>query len=94
MILKKVSDGNIELDFLKLPSHVVNEFAKIDPYSFAFRYPNDKRGANPLEGLSHINLRKVAQYVNAFARAMDAASTGIAAYLNQKNAFVKDYSGY
>lgn len=95
IILKKVSDGNIDSpDFLTLPSHVVNEFAKIDPDSFAFRYPNDKHGANPLEGLSHINLRRVAQYVNAFARAMDAASTGIAAYLDQRNEFIKDYSGY
>ncbi|SEL99298.1 hypothetical protein SAMN04489760_10241 [Syntrophus gentianae] len=95
MILKKVSDGNIEPpDFLTLPSHVVKEFAKIDPDSFAFRYPNDKHGANPLEGLSHVNLRRVAQYVGAFASAMDAASTGISVYLDQKNEFMREYSGY
>jgi len=33
-------------------------------------------------------------HVSAFANAMDAASTGIAVYLDQKNEFMKDYSGY
>jgi hypothetical protein len=94
-ILKKVSDGKIEPpDFLTLPLHVVTEFSKIDPDSFAFRYPNDKHGANPLEGLSHINLRRVAQYVSAFSNVMDAASTGISVYLDQKNEFIKEYNGY
>jgi hypothetical protein len=94
IILRKVSDGNIEpQDFLTLPSHVVTEFSRIDPISFAFRYPNDRHGANPLEGLSHINLRRVAQYVNAFANAMDAASTAIAVYLDQRNEFIEYRSG-
>lgn len=94
-IIRKVSNGKIEPpDFLTLPSHVVNEFSKIDPDSSAFRFPNDKHGANPLDGLTHINLRRVAQYVGAFANAMDAASTGISVYLDQKNEFMKEYRGY
>lgn len=93
-ILKKVSDGKLEPPaFLLLPSHVVTEFSKIDPVSFAFRYPSDKKGANPLEGLSHINLRRVADYVNVFAKAMDAASTAISVYLDQKHEFIRHCSG-
>ena len=91
-ILRKVSDGNIEPpDFLTLPSHVVTEFSRIDPVSFAFRYPSDKDGNNTLQGLSHINLRRVAQYVNAFASAMDAGSTAISVYLDHKNEFIKHF---
>ena len=94
-ILKKVSAGDIEpLDFLTLPSHVVAEFSKIDPGSFAFRYPSDKQGANPLEGLAHINLRRVAEYVNAFAEAIDAGSMAISAYLDQKSEFASYYNDY
>lgn len=95
IILNKISDNNIEQpEFMALPSHVIKEFAKIDPDSFAFRYPNDKKGANPLENLSHINLRRLAQYIGAFASAMDAASTGISVYLDQKNEFTRDYRDY
>jgi hypothetical protein len=94
-ILKKVSAGDIEPpDFLTLPSHVVAEFSKIDPDSFAFRYPSDKQGANPLEGLAHINLRRVAEYVNAFSNAIDAGSMAISVYLDQKNEFASYYNDY
>jgi hypothetical protein len=94
-ILKKVFGEDPEPpDFLSLPSHVVAEFSNIDPASFAFRYPSDKQGANPLEGLVHINLRRVAEYVNAFAEIIDAGSTAISVYLDQKNEFASYYNDY
>jgi hypothetical protein len=74
-------------NIVTLASHVVAEFSNIDPASFAFRYPSDKQGTNPLEGLAHINVRKVAEYVNAFAEVIDAVSSAISVYLDQKNEF-------
>ena len=59
----------------------MSEFSKLDPDSFAFRYHVDKQGANPLQGISHINLQRVVEYVDAFAEIMDAGSMGISAYL-------------
>lgn len=91
-ILKKVFDEEIEPpDLLSIASHVVAEFSKLDPDSFAFRYPVDKQGANPLEGLTHINLRRVAEYVSAFAEVMEAGSMAISVYMDQRSEMATYY---
>jgi len=92
-ILKKVFAEEIEPPDLSIASHVVAEFSKLDPESVAFRYPIDKQGANPLEGLRHINLRRVAEYVDAFAKIMDAGSMAISVYLDHKNEMTSYYQG-
>ena len=38
---------------------IITEFVKIDPDSFSFRYPKDKKGNKNLEGIKYINLRKL-----------------------------------
>ena len=38
---------------------IITEFVKVDPESFAFRYPKDKKGNRNLEGIQYINLRKL-----------------------------------
>jgi predicted nucleotidyltransferase len=38
---------------------IITEFVKVDPESFAFRYPKDKNGNKNLEGIKYINLRKL-----------------------------------
>jgi hypothetical protein len=95
MILKKVFTGDIEPpDYFSIASHVVAEFSKLDPNSFTFRYPTDKQGTNPLDGVTHINLRRVAEYVNAFAEVMEAGSTAISVHLDNKREMTEDYRDY
>lgn len=94
-ILKKVYAENPHPpDLFTIPAHVVTEFSKLDPDSFAFRYPIDKQGANPLDGIRYINLRRVAEYVDAFAEVMDAGSMGISVYLDQKSEIASYASEY
>lgn len=84
-ILKKVFGGDIEPpDFLSVASHVVAEFSKLDPDSFAFRYPVDKQGVATLSGVNSINIHRVGEYVNAFADVMEAASTALSEYMSFK----------
>jgi hypothetical protein len=80
-ILKKAfAHESSPLD-LSRSSHVVSEFAKVDPESLAFRYPTDKAGASQLQGIWHINLLRLKDFVNAFADDLDSASTAISVYL-------------
>jgi len=85
VILKKVFGDNIEPpDFLSVASHVVEEFSKLDPYSFAFRYPTDKKGVATLSTINSINIQRVSEYVNTFANIMESASTAISEYRSFK----------
>lgn len=43
--------------------HVINEISTVDSQSYSFRYPEDKSGNNPLSGISHINLRHLAEMI-------------------------------
>jgi hypothetical protein len=90
-ILKKVFAEDSDPPDLSLVAHVIAEFSKLDPDSFAFRYPTDRQGAKELQGVTHINLRRVAEYVNAFSDIVDAASMGMSVYLEQKNEFESYY---
>ncbi len=39
--------------------------------SFSFRYPKDKQGSKNLEGLSHINIRNLAEKINLLSEQLD-----------------------
>jgi hypothetical protein len=94
-VLKKVYAEDLEPeDDLALAAHVVEQFSSVDQGSFAFRYPTDKSGNNPLDGIRHINLYRVAEYVNAFAEVMDAGSMGISVYLDQKSEIASHYAEF
>ena len=55
---KDISAGEyITKEDIELIDKIINEFDKVDPGSFAFRYPKDKCGNINLEGIIHINLR-------------------------------------
>lgn len=92
-ILKKAFAHESSPFDLSRPSHVVSEFAKVDPDSLAFRYPTDKAGANQLQGIWHINLRRLRDYVNTFSEDMDGASMGISVYLEHKHD-MESFYGY
>ena len=84
-ILKTVFPDDAHLrEMLSIAAHVVQEFSKIDPDSYAFRYPASKQGANAIPGVTHINLRRVAQSVHTFAGMMEAASKAISVHLDRQ----------
>lgn len=60
--------------------HVIREFARIDSGSFAFRYPTTKRGDKTLEGVTHINIRRMAEHIDRLSRDLEGISTGISVY--------------
>lgn len=85
LIRKTFGDDVDPPDFFTIAGHVVKEFTMLDPNSMTFRNPHDKKGDKHLQGVNHINLRRVAEYVNSFAETMEAASAGISAYLDSKS---------
>ena len=56
---------------LKIINKIINDFVEVDPKSFAFRYPEDKQGNKNLEGITHINLRKLGQQIGVLAEKLD-----------------------
>jgi len=81
-LMKKVIaeiDGSageyITQEDLKAISAIIDAFVEVDPESFAFRYPKDKKGKNNLEGLTHINLRKLGEEINRLSEKLDKFET-------------------
>lgn len=84
-IIEKVfenREGKPDFGFVE---HVLAEFSVYDPESFSFRYPTDKKGNNPLAGLTHINIRHLAETISRLAEILDGASVGISVYRDWKN---------
>lgn len=50
---------------------IITEFVKVDPESFAFRYPKDKKGNRNLEGIQYINLRKLRDQMDVLKEKLD-----------------------
>jgi len=50
---------------------IITDFVKVDPDSFAFRYPKDKKGNKNLEGIKHINLRKLHDQMEILKEKLD-----------------------
>ena len=71
----------------------VAEFGRIDPSSTGFRYPTSKDGSRSLKGLTHINLRNLAEVMNRIATLLDGASTGIDQLIQDKCEIESWYKG-
>jgi hypothetical protein len=56
---------------------LITELAKVDPSSFAFRYPQDKGGGPSLPGLTHINLANVRDVVDKIELMLSCARTAV-----------------
>lgn len=50
---------------------IITEFVRVDPESFAFRYPNDKKGNRNLDGIEYINLRKLHDQMEILKEKLD-----------------------
>jgi flagellin-specific chaperone FliS len=65
---------------LSLIEHVVDEFCAIDPESMSFRYPEDRCGNNPLSGLTHVNIRHLAEMIDEVYNILFGVSAAISEY--------------
>jgi len=71
----------------------ITEFAHTDPSSTAFRYPADKEGNPSLEGLTHINLRNLAEAMDKISALLDGAALEIDVLLQDKYEMESWYKG-
>jgi hypothetical protein len=67
---------------------LIGEFARVDPTSFAFRYPEDKSGGPSLAGLRHINLANVRDVVGKIALMLSCARASIDQQLEWKGEMI------
>jgi hypothetical protein len=65
-----IKDYITEAD-VKAIKTIITEFVKVDPDSFSFRYPNDKKGNRNLDGIEYINLRKLHDQMDILKEKLD-----------------------
>lgn len=73
-IIKKVDEsaqGYITKEDIDHIGKIIKDFVEIDPESFAFRYPEDKKGNKYLEGIIHINLTKLHDQMEILSEKLD-----------------------
>jgi len=81
--LEELHPGEYADDFNKIEMRVT-EFDRVDPSSTAFRYPTNKGGDPSLEGLRHINLRKLADAIGEIAVILEGAASEFEMLLQDK----------
>lgn len=89
-IIKKVwskTDNNI----FQAVSDYISQFNNMDPISFSFRYPVDKKRNKTLKGLEKINIRNFSEVINKLANFLDGCSYGISVYLETKREIESEY---
>jgi hypothetical protein len=67
---------------LKYAEHAIKEFSLIDPDSFSFRYPTTKKGDPILDGVTHINIHRLAMHTEELSKDLERINTGISFYRN------------
>ncbi len=77
ILLEVWPDGD---EYLRSTDKCIREFSKIDPTSEAFRYSRLRRGQKSLQGVTHINLRKIRDVMEEVSALLDGASYGIDEY--------------
>jgi len=69
----------------------IKEYAEADPFSVSFRYSEDKKGNKTLEGISHINLRNLADAIERISSLLDGSSCGLSEELDLKKSVESEY---
>lgn len=69
----------------------LKELCDIDSGSYAFRYPEDVKGARALTGMLYINLKQLRDVIQGISNVLDGSSTGIGEYLNAKHEMMAEY---
>ena len=68
------SGDNAELDMI---GERLEELSKVDFGSYAFRYPEDKKGSRTLKGVRYINLKQLRDVVQGMSNIVDGAGIGM-----------------
>jgi HEPN domain-containing protein len=77
-------DSEESKEQLDIIENLIKQFVSIDPDSFAFRYPTNKKGNTSLPRIKHINLRNLSEVMSRIETILDGASSSITEYLSYK----------
>ncbi len=80
----KAFEHGDDLPNMQHTEHVIKEFSQIDPDSCSFRYPTTKKGEKSLDGVTHINIRRLAIHIEELSRDIEGISNGISIYRDWK----------
>ena len=69
---------------------IIAEFAKVDPLSMSFRYPEDKKGNKAIPDIIHINVRQLQDLMNTLTELLEGADISLSVLLDQRNEFRLD----
>jgi hypothetical protein len=73
---------------------IITEFVKVDPDSFSFRYPKDKKGNKNLDGIEYINLRNLHDYMAVLKEKLDKYYLCISILRDHQNDMRSEYEPY
>lgn len=76
-VIKKLWPDEEETQGESLIEHIVNEFTEHDKQSYSFRYPEDKKGNNPLAELQYINIRHLSEMIQEVSDFLYGVSAAI-----------------
>jgi predicted RNase H-like HicB family nuclease len=75
------SERERDLDALEVR---LEEFCKVDPGSYSFRYPKDKKGGRALDSVRRFNLCHLRDVVEGISQLLEGCSDGMREYLDNK----------
>jgi hypothetical protein len=78
MIIKTIT--NYDKKDIFVIDKLIDDFDKIDPFSFAFRYPENKNGSKSLENIKKINLKNFHEVVLGILNFLDGVTSSMAEY--------------
>lgn len=76
---------------VQLIQTIITEFVKVDPDSYAFRYPKDKNGNKNLAGIKHINLRKLQDQMKILKENLDKYFLSVSLLRDYQNEMMSEY---
>ncbi|MBE9228291.1 HEPN domain-containing protein [Phormidium sp. LEGE 05292] len=89
-VIEKLLPDDEETQEEGLIEHIVNEFSTLDRQSMSFRYPEDKKGNNPLAGLQYINIRHLSEMLQEAYNFLYGVSAFIAHYRSLASEYSSD----
>ena len=73
-------------------ANCIHQFAAVDPIAQVFRYPTDQKGNPHLSQFTQVNVSNLAEVISRIAGLLDGASSGISAYLDEKEEMDSSYN--
>ncbi len=82
-LLSKIAPGD-SVEELHQVGRLITEFARVDPTSMAFRYPEDREGNPSLPGIDRINLRVVREVIAKVAVMLDGVGAQLSVWMDYR----------